>query len=115
MTNLVLKITDREQWARSCETGHFDGSDDDKRDGFIHLSTPDQLDGTAIKYFRHKNNLVLVAFDPVTLGEALKWEPSRDGALFPHYYGPLPTGLAKWSRTMELDGDGVPRLPKDKR
>ncbi len=113
MTGLILKIADHEHWVKSCETGHFDGSADDIRDGFIHLSTRDQLNGTAAKYFRHKQNLLLIAFDPATLGQALKWEPSRDGTLFPHYYGALPTGRAVWSRCMQLDADGIPRAPKD--
>jgi uncharacterized protein (DUF952 family) len=113
MTMIVVKITDRDMWAAACCRGFFHGSKDDQRDGYIHLSTPEQLEGTAAKYFRGRHNLILVAFDPVVLGDNLRWEPSRDGSLFPHYYGSLPTVLAVWSRTLELDAEGIPRALED--
>jgi uncharacterized protein (DUF952 family) len=111
---IVLKITDRAAWDAACASGRFTGSADDIRDGFIHLSTPDQLQGTAEKYFRNQPQLVLVAFDAETLGAALRWEPSRDGALFPHYYGDLPTASALWCLPMTLDGQGIPVDPTRK-
>ncbi len=33
---------------------------------------------------------MLLAIDGDALGEALVYEPSRGGALFPHLYGPMP-------------------------
>lgn len=113
MTQIVVKIADRNDWATACRGGFFYGSTDDQRDGYIHLSTHEQLEGTAAKYFRRRHNLVLVAFDPAVLGDQLRWEPSRDGSLFPHYYGALPTMLAVWTRTMELDAEGIPRASED--
>lgn len=109
--SLVFKIVDQPSWDAACKAGVYMGSADDKRDGFIHLSAADQVTGTAGKYFVGQENLVLVAFRATDLGDVLKWEPSRAGALFPHYYGALPTQLALWARAMPLGEDGVPRTP----
>ena len=67
----------------------FEGAPVDRRDGYIHFSTAEQLAETATKHFAGADDLVLVAVDADALGAALKWEPSRGGALFPHLYGVL--------------------------
>jgi uncharacterized protein (DUF952 family) len=82
------------EWANAQAAGIYSGSDDDRRDGFIHFSTAEQLTGTAEKHFAGRTGLVLVAFKADALGEALKWEESRGGALFPHLYAPLDPALA---------------------
>ena len=110
---LVFKICREAEWAEARASGSYTGSADDARDGFIHLSTAGQLIGTAGKYFRGIEGLVLVAFEPAALGEALKWEPSRGGALFPHLYAPLPVAKALWASPLPLAADGVPVIPKD--
>lgn len=112
-TNLVFKIADRSDWQDACTAGAFAGSDADLRDGFIHLSARHQLAGTAEKHFSGQPDLVLIAFKSVALGEALRWEPSRGGDLFPHLYAPLPTGAALWTKPLQLGEDGVPILPMD--
>ena len=53
----------------------------------------------------------MLAVDPHMLGEALRWEPSRHGALFPHLYGTLPLSAAVSICDIPLDADGVPLLP----
>ncbi len=90
----VYKIVSARDWADAEAKGRYDGSADDLRDGFIHLSADDQWTETAAKWFAGQPDLLLVAFEAEVLGPALKWEPSRGGALFPHLYGPLPTALA---------------------
>jgi uncharacterized protein (DUF952 family) len=110
---MILKIVGRDAWDEACRIGRFDGSPDDVRDGFIHFSTTAQVQATAAKYYRGLEDLILVAFDEAALGEALVWEPARDGALFPHLYGPLPTALALWERPLALDTGGIPAIPED--
>lgn len=105
---LVFKIVSSPEWASAVSRGRYDGSADDARDGYIHLSAAHQLAGTAAKYFRGGKDLLVVAFDAEALAPALKWEPSRGGELFPHYYGALPTGQSLWTRPLALDADGVP-------
>lgn len=110
---LVYKICRARDWDEARPSGAYDGSADDVRDGFIHLSTGDQLAGTAAKHFRHIDDLVLVAFETAALGDSLAWEPSRGGALFPHLYAPLPVHLALWVRSLPLGPDGVPLVAGD--
>ena len=110
---VIYKIVQREAWEAACREGAITGSPDDIRDGFIHLSAAPQVQGTAARHFKGIADLVLVAFDEAAFGDALKWEPSRGGALFPHLYGPLPAALAVWTKPMLLGEDGVPQVPGD--
>jgi len=103
---VVYKIVAADAWNRASETGRFCGSSDDQRDGYIHLSDAMQVSGTYQKYFLGQNDLLLVAFACATLDPHLKWEVSRGGALFPHYYGALPVGLALWQRPIIMQTDG---------
>lgn len=110
--SIIYKIFRAAEWAEAQAQGSFAGSPDDLRDGFIHFSTKEQLAGTAARHFAGAGNLVLAEVDAVRLGEALRWEPSRNGQLFPHLYGPLP--LDAVSRTWPLSFvDGVHQFPKD--
>ena len=111
-TPVVYKICTIADWAEASRLGFFAGSGDDLRDGFIHLSSGPQVAETARRYFTGQPGLVLVAFDASSLGTALRWEPSRRGALFPHLYAPLPVAMALWVRTMPLDAVGTPTLPE---
>jgi uncharacterized protein (DUF952 family) len=107
--NTVYKIVDEAEWRKAERTGAYRGSPDDLRDGFIHLSFPDQIEGTATRHFRNRTGLLLIAFSAEALGPALKQEASRGGALFPHLYAELPTMVALWQKPMILGDDGVPR------
>jgi uncharacterized protein (DUF952 family) len=91
---LIYKIMPRNDWADAQKRGVYEGSPLDLADGFIHFSTAGQVAETAAKHFAGQDDLMLVAFDEVALGEKLVFEPSRGGALFPHLYAPLPTALA---------------------
>jgi uncharacterized protein (DUF952 family) len=108
---LVYKICTADDWSEACRCGRFEGSADDKRDGFIHLSAAGQVAETARRHFRGKSNLVLVELDVARLGAPLVWEPSRGGELFPHLYAPLDVGVAVSVAPMPLGADGVPVVP----
>ena len=113
MIRTVFKIVDERAWAEACRAGAYLGSTADRRDGFIHLSLGRQVRGTVRQHFSGATGLLLVAFDAEELGEALKWEASRGGELFPHYYAPLPTAAALWTKALAAGEDGTPALPKD--
>ena len=87
---LVYKILLPAEWAEFEAAGRFEGSPLDKRDGFIHCSSRDQVAGTAMRYFDAEQELVVVALDMTVLGEWLRWESSGAGGPFPHVYAPLP-------------------------
>jgi uncharacterized protein (DUF952 family) len=108
---IVYKILSDAEWREALRRGSYAGSADDHRDGFIHLSTADQLAGTAAKHFRGRTDLVLVALDAGRLGSALRWETSRGDALFPHLYAPLDPSAAIGVHPLPLGPDGVPAMP----
>ena len=85
----IYKILPASLWHEAERHGIFRGSPVDLQDGFIHFSTAAQVEETAAKHFAGERDLVLVPSMPVSLGDRLKWEPSRGGALFPHLYGEL--------------------------
>jgi uncharacterized protein (DUF952 family) len=87
---LIYKIAPAALWRQAEDRGRFDGAPVDIEDGFIHFSTAAQAEETAAKHFAGRTDLVLIAVDPKRLGEGLRYEASRGGALFPHLYAPLP-------------------------
>jgi uncharacterized protein (DUF952 family) len=89
MTDSAFKIFTADQWTAFEAGGVFDGAPVDLADGYIHMSTADQLDETLAKHFVGQTGLVVAEIDLKACGEALKWEVSRGGALFPHLYAPL--------------------------
>jgi len=92
--------------------GSFAGAPVDLADGYIHLSTADQLKGTVDKHFAGQSDLQLAAVDLEALGDAVKWEESRGGALFPHIYGtPLTLDVVLDYGPLEYRDDGSIRLP----
>jgi uncharacterized protein (DUF952 family) len=98
---LVYKILRAAQWRDAQAQGAVTGSADDARDGFIHLSTGAQVAGTLERHFAGETGLVVLEIAVARLGDTLKWEPSRGGALFPHCYGVVP--LEAIVRTMPGD------------
>ena len=89
----IYKILPRTEWEAAQAKGQFEGSAVDLADGFIHFSAADQAAETARRYFAGQADLLVLVVEAQALGEALKWEPSRGGALFPHLFGPLPCAL----------------------
>ncbi len=103
---LVYKIFRRAEWDAFVTVGHSAGAPIDLADGYIHLSTPQQVVETAAKHFGGVSDLVLVAVDTDRLGAALKWEPSRGGALFPHLYRALLAEDVIWDKSLPLGAAG---------
>ena len=86
----VYKILGESEWRQAKTAGAFAGSALDLRDGFIHLSTAAQVRETAARHFASQRDLLLLTVDVDLCPQgALRWEPSRGGALFPHLYGEL--------------------------
>lgn len=106
MDALIYKICPEALWRQAEAAGRFDGAAIDLADGYIHFSTADQAVETAAKHFSGQRDLLLVAVDAAALGPALKYEPSRGGALFPHLYAPLPLDTVTWVKPLPLGADG---------
>lgn len=116
MHSTIYKIVPSSLWQAAQGSGLFDGAPVDHADGYIHFSTAEQLSETAARHFAGQNDLMLVAVDTARLGAALRYEPSRGGALFPHLYGPLALSHVRWTRPLPLGADGghdFPSLDED--
>lgn len=107
---LIYKILRLPEWQNLRRDGETNGAPVDVSDGFVHFSTIDQLSETVTRHFTGEKDLMLVAVDSGSLGDALKWEPSRGGALFPHLYRVLKIEDVHWAQPLPLH-DGVHVLP----
>jgi len=106
----IYKILARDEWAAAQAAGAFAGSAIDLTDGYIHFSTGAQAADTARRHFAGQADLVVLEVEAGDLGEALVWEPSRGGDLFPHLYGRLPIERVLAVTDAPLGDDGVPQL-----
>ena len=97
-------------WETARVAGRFSGSAVDLADGYIHFSTAAQAPETAARHFAGQEGLVVLEVEGDDLGEALVWEPSRGGDLFPHLYGDLPAAAVLRVLPAPLSADGVPRM-----
>lgn len=100
---LIYKICAGSLWRQAEVEGVFRGAPVDLADGYIHFSTAAQVADTAAKHFAGQTDLVILAVDAEALGEDLKWEPSRGGALFPHLYGDMPVTAVRWAKPLPLE------------
>lgn len=107
MTDLfAYKLLTQDQWKDWKEAGTFTGAPVDLADGYIHLSTRDQARETAEKWFTDTDPLMLVMIDLPALGDTVRWEPSRGGALFPHVYGTIPMSAVSGNSKLRLQNNG---------
>lgn len=111
MSEIIYHMCPAGAWAAAVAAGRYDGTADDRRDGFIHFSTAGQVRESARRHRAGQAGLVLVAVETARLGERLRWEPSRGGALFPHLYGPLFPDEACEVVPLPLGPDGEHAFP----
>jgi uncharacterized protein (DUF952 family) len=112
MAETIYKIAPAALWREAQAAGRFTGAPVDLADGYIHFSTASQARETAAKHFHGQADLLLVAVDAAALGEALKWEPSRGGDLFPHLYADLPLSAVRWVKPLPWGPEGEHLFPE---
>ena len=112
MDKIIYKICNKTEWNEAKEKGVYEGSTDDLRDGFIHLSRASQVKGTLLKHFKDQENLLLIAVDTQKIQETLKYEESRGGELFPHIHGTLEFDAVIWEKDIIKQQDGTFVLPE---
>jgi beta-hydroxylase len=112
MTDTIYRIAAPDALAAAAAAGAYEGEAHDKADGFIHASTRDQLAGTLMAHYAEARRLAVAEIDAGALGGTLKWEASRDGALFPHIYGPLPWSAVRAVHLIGRGDDDEWRLPE---
>ena|ERR1700686_1416404 len=111
MTRMIYHMCPAETWDAAVRSGEYRGTADDLRDGFIHFSTAEQVAESARRHRAGQAGLVLIAVESAQLGERLKWEPSRGGALFPHLYGRLGPSEVARVEPLSLGPDGEHIFP----
>lgn len=99
---LIYKILRADEWAALQADGETVGAPIDVQDGYIHISTIDQVVETVTKHFAGADGLFVIALESDELTADLKWEPSRGGALFPHLYRNLKLQDVKWAKPLPL-------------
>ncbi len=107
----IYRIVPAEVWQRAEQAGRFSGTDHDVRDGFIHFSTAEQAAETAARHYAGQAGLLLLRVSVEALGSALRFEPSRGGALFPHLYADLPINAVTRVDPLPLGADGRHLFP----
>lgn len=103
---LIYKIFLRSEWEHLRDQGQTLGAPIDLADGYVHFSTSETVVATAAKYFADQSDLVLVAVEADALGADLKWEPAREGVLFPHLYREMRMSDVVWDKSLPLGATG---------
>ena len=109
--SIIFHMCAKIEWQAAKVAGVYKGSFQDVADGFIHFSTAYQVIESAAKHRAGQSGLVLLSVDTDSFDEILRWEPSREGALFPHLYGPLPLAAVIRVDDLALGPDGRHLFP----
>jgi uncharacterized protein (DUF952 family) len=109
----IYKICTHAQWRDAVSEGAFRGAPVDLHDGYIHFSTAAQAVETVAKHFAGQDDLLLIAIDAASLGDALRWEPSRGGDLFPHLYGTFAPDAVRSITPLPRGADGRHVFPEE--
>ena len=106
MATPIYHMCRRDEWVAAQATGSYPGSSQDRADGFIHFSTAIQVVASAAKHRAGQDDLVLIEVPAEALGDALRWEAARGGALFPHLYEALDPAKVARTAPLRLGADG---------
>ncbi|MBF9235081.1 DUF952 domain-containing protein [Microvirga alba] len=109
---IIYKICPETLWRDAETSGVFAGAPIDIQDGYLHFSTGKQVHETAARHFARQDRLLLIAIDADMLGDALRYEASRGGDLFPHLYGTLSLAAVLWVKPLPLGADGRHTFPE---
>ena len=107
MAQMIYKILTIAADAQFRRDGGLAPVGSDAADGFVHFSTAAQLEATLDAHFSGHDDLMILAVDAAACGAALRWEPSRDGALFPHLYALLSEDMVGARFKLNAARDGL--------
>ena len=107
---LIYKILTNSEWEEAKQLEYYEGSVLDRKDGFIHLSSREQLAETLAIHFKNQLGLRVLSYSTEDM-EELKWESSRGGQLFPHLYARLPMKAYQSVCILEVNAEGIPLPP----
>ena len=106
----VYKICPKFERDEYKKKGQLTGSKKDLKDGYIHFSGEDQVEGTLKKFYTNQKDLILLKVDTLKLDHLL-WEQASDGNMFPHLYSSLDISNVVDEFEITLSDDGSHNLP----
>ncbi|MDX2101883.1 MAG: DUF952 domain-containing protein [Alphaproteobacteria bacterium] len=112
MAQLIYHLAYADAWATALATGQYLGTADDQRDGYLHFSTAEQVRASAARHRAGRSDVVLVAVAVAAVEPWLRWEPARNGTLFPHLYCALTPAMVTWAQPLALGADGTHVFPE---
>lgn len=99
------------EWVKAIESGAYRRSTIDlslEEEGYIHASLAEQVPGTADRYYRGRDDIVLLRIDPAKVDCEIRVEDlGGTGTAFPHLYGALPVTAVVSARAVPLSADGT--------
>ena len=86
---MIYHVTTHADWQIAKAKGSYEHISLEK-EGFIHNCSLEQLEGVIERYYKGRNDLLLLHIDEALLEAELKYElaPSVN-ELFPHIFGPI--------------------------
>lgn len=110
VSDVLLHMCTAEEWESAMAAGVV-APPSLQEQGFVHLSTPQQVHLPANRLFRGRRDIVVLFVDPSRLDARLEWEPGvpadPDSMQFPHAYGPIPLTAIVDIRPYLPGDDGV--------
>ena len=104
---LLYHLVEPAYWERFLDKDYYVPADYAK-DGFIHLSLREQIDGTLARFFADAEELMVLEISEKQVKGKLRYEPGgSEGELFPHYYGKLPIEAVADTRMLLRNKAGV--------
>lgn len=107
----LYRLLSAADWRAAVLDGVYRGAPHDLADGFIHLSTADQVEETAALHYAGVEDLMVLTVDSARVDGEVKWEPSRGGQLFPHVYGTIPLEAVLGAEPVGRDRGGAFTFP----
>lgn len=99
----LFHIVDGADWEAAVAAGSY-APPSLASEGFIHLSTAEQVPGTLARFYADVPGLVLLTLDADALGDALRWDdvlhPDGSTGTFPHLYRALDPAEARGLRPL---------------
>jgi uncharacterized protein (DUF952 family) len=107
--SVLVHLCSNDEW-RSAQASGEHRPDSLGMNGFVHLSTPEQVHLPANRLYAGRTDLVLLRIDPARLTSPIRWEPGvptdPEAMVFPHLYGALPADAVINVTPYRPDQDG---------
>ncbi len=103
--DLLYHVATEHDWGRRTATHYQPAGLQDE--GFVHLSSAEQLVATLHRHYPRRRDLILLTVDSTLLSAELVWEDlSGSGVAFPHSYGAVELAAVVAAEPLTCDENG---------